>query len=216
MSAARTTPRSLRGRQSSGTRQSPPRRPRFGHTCSMHGAARFSVAPRLEMIRPISKRPSRPTVRRSMRPRPIPPTGRCTSAASGLACRARYARGGVARRSRGGHHGLPAGARGDPGRFPDRPGYLNNLGNGLRDRYARGGALADLEAAIAAYRQAVEATPADSPDRPTRISTTSAMACSTRYARTRRARRSRGGDHDIPAGGRGDPGRFPDPADVPT
>ena len=44
--------------------------------------------------------------------------------------------------------------------------YLSNLGNGLRVRYARGGALADLEAAIAAYRQAVEATSADSPDRP--------------------------------------------------
>jgi hypothetical protein len=37
---------------------------------------------------------------------------------------------------------------------PDRPGRLNNLGNGLRARYERTGRLEDLEEAIRAYRQA--------------------------------------------------------------
>ena len=37
-------------------------------------------------------------------------------------------------------------------------------------RYARTGELADLEAAIAAFQQAVQATPSDSPDLPTYLS----------------------------------------------
>jgi tetratricopeptide (TPR) repeat protein len=49
---------------------------------------------------------------------------------------------------------------------PDRPGYLNNLGNGLRARYERTGRLEDLEEAIRVFREAVEATPPGSPDRP--------------------------------------------------
>ncbi|MCB8954496.1 MAG: tetratricopeptide repeat protein [Ardenticatenales bacterium] len=53
-----------------------------------------------------------------------------------------------------------------PAGSPDLPGYLNNLGNGLRDRYAARGSFADLEEAIAVYRQAVQATPAGSPDLP--------------------------------------------------
>ncbi len=38
---------------------------------------------------------------------------------------------------------------------PDRPGVLNNLGNGLRDRYGRTGRLEDLEAAIEAFQRAL-------------------------------------------------------------
>ncbi|MCA9940819.1 MAG: tetratricopeptide repeat protein, partial [Anaerolineales bacterium] len=45
----------------------------------------------------------------------------------------------------------------------------NNLGNGLRARYAARGSFADLEEAIAVYRQAVQATPAGSPDLPSRL-----------------------------------------------
>jgi hypothetical protein len=52
-----------------------------------------------------------------------------------------------------------------PSDSPDRARYLNNLGNGLRDRYARSGRLEDLEAAVEAYREAVNTTPSDSPDR---------------------------------------------------
>ena len=44
--------------------------------------------------------------------------------------------------------------------------YLNNLGNGLHDRYARSGRLDDLDAAIAAWQQALDTTPPDSPARP--------------------------------------------------
>ncbi|MCB8954495.1 MAG: tetratricopeptide repeat protein [Ardenticatenales bacterium] len=46
---------------------------------------------------------------------------------------------------------------------------MNNLGNGLRARYAARGSFADLEEAIAVYRQAVQATPAGSPDLPSRL-----------------------------------------------
>ncbi len=49
---------------------------------------------------------------------------------------------------------------------PDRPCYLNNLGNGLRDRYARTGVLDDMERAITVFQQAVDATPANSPNLP--------------------------------------------------
>ena len=48
---------------------------------------------------------------------------------------------------------------------PDRPGYLSNLGIGLRDRYRHTGDPDDLEAAITFFRQAAQATPPDSPDR---------------------------------------------------
>ncbi len=44
--------------------------------------------------------------------------------------------------------------------------YLNNLGAGLSDRYARSGRLEDLEEAIRVYQQAVDTTPPDSPNRP--------------------------------------------------
>ena len=40
---------------------------------------------------------------------------------------------------------------------------LNNLGTGMRDRYSRTGELADLEAAIATFQQAVQAILPDSP-----------------------------------------------------
>ncbi len=73
---------------------------------------------------------------------------------------------GAGRRPGRGHRRL-RGRRGPhPGRLP-RPGVaiLNNLGNGLRARYARTGRVEDLDAAIAAYEDAVSRTPADSPDR---------------------------------------------------
>ena len=43
---------------------------------------------------------------------------------------------------------------------PDLPSRLNNLGNGLRDRYARTGHLEDLEEAIRVYRAGRAAHPA--------------------------------------------------------
>ena len=49
---------------------------------------------------------------------------------------------------------------------PDLPMFLNNLGTGLSDRFARSGRLADLEEAIRRYEAAVEATPPGSPDLP--------------------------------------------------
>jgi hypothetical protein len=52
---------------------------------------------------------------------------------------------------------------------PERPSYLNNLGNGLSDRYARTGSLDDMEEAIRVRRQAVERTDPDSPDLPARL-----------------------------------------------
>src|SRR5207237_1118388 len=53
---------------------------------------------------------------------------------------------------------------------PERPALQGSLGNGLRDRYARTGELADLEAAIVAFQQAVQACPSNSPERPARLS----------------------------------------------
>jgi CHAT domain-containing protein len=52
---------------------------------------------------------------------------------------------------------------------PDLPGYLNNLGIGLTDRYLCLGELADLQAGIAAYQQAIDKTPYDSPDLPSML-----------------------------------------------
>ena len=60
--------------------------------------------------------------------------------------------------------------------------YLSNLGGGLSARYDRGAALADLEAAITAWKQSLETTPADSPDRPMRLSNLG-NGLSARYAR---------------------------------
>ena len=68
---------------------------------------------------------------------------------------------------------------------PDRPRYLNNLGNGLRARSARSGRLEDLDAAIAACQQALDTTPPDSPDRP-RYLTNLGNGLSDRYARSGR------------------------------
>ena len=58
----------------------------------------------------------------------------------------------------------------------DRPRYLVNLGAGLQARFDAGGASADLDAAIAAYQEAVDATPADDPDRPARLSNAGSWA----------------------------------------
>ena len=66
---------------------------------------------------------------------------------------------------------------------PDLPSLLNNLGNGLRDRYARTGQLADLEEAIRVFQQAVQRTPPDSPDLPSLLNGLG-NGLSDRYART--------------------------------
>ena len=57
-----------------------------------------------------------------------------------------------------------------PENHPDRPMYLSNLGIGLRSRFRRTGALADLDEAIKAGRDAVDTTPADHPERPMYLS----------------------------------------------
>ena len=49
---------------------------------------------------------------------------------------------------------------------PQRPSLLNNLGSGLRDRFARSGRVEDLEEAIRVYQAAVAETPSGAPDRP--------------------------------------------------
>ena len=66
---------------------------------------------------------------------------------------------------------------------PDLPGFLNNLGTGLRARYARTGVLADLEQAISVYQQAVQRTPPDSPDLPGFLDNLG-IGLSDRYVRT--------------------------------
>ncbi|MEW5873064.1 MAG: tetratricopeptide repeat protein, partial [Chloroflexota bacterium] len=66
---------------------------------------------------------------------------------------------------------------------PDLPMYLNNLGNGLSDRYARTGELADLEQAIAHGQQAVALTPPGSPDLPMYLNNLG-NGLRDRYART--------------------------------
>ncbi len=66
---------------------------------------------------------------------------------------------------------------------PDLPSRLNNLGTGLRDRYARSGQLADLEEAIGRWQEAVQRTPPDSPDLPSRLNNLG-NGLSDRYART--------------------------------
>ena len=53
----------------------------------------------------------------------------------------------------------------------------------MRDRYARTGDLADLEAALTAHQQAIQATPPDSPDRPARLNNLG-NGLRDRYART--------------------------------
>ena len=68
---------------------------------------------------------------------------------------------------------------------PTCPCYLNNLGNGLRDRYARTGRLEDLEEAIRVYQQAVQRTPPDSPDLPCHLNNLG-NGLRDRYARTGR------------------------------
>ncbi len=66
---------------------------------------------------------------------------------------------------------------------PDLPSRLNNLGNGLRDRYARTGQLADLEETIRVYQTAVQRTPPDSPNLPRNLNNLG-NGLYTRYART--------------------------------
>ncbi len=54
-----------------------------------------------------------------------------------------------------------------PSTSPGRPGHLNDLSVGLRERYIHTGDLADLDAAITASQQAVQTVPSGSPNRPT-------------------------------------------------
>jgi len=61
--------------------------------------------------------------------------------------------------------------------------YLNNLGTGLSDRYARTGDLGDLEEAIQVSREALQLTPPNSPDRPSRLNNLGA-GLYARHART--------------------------------
>ena len=63
--------------------------------------------------------------------------------------------------------------------------YLNNLGNGLRDRYAHTGRLENLEQAIAAFQQALAQTASDAPDRPGRLNNLG-NGLRDRYGRTGR------------------------------
>jgi exonuclease VII small subunit len=74
---------------------------------------------------------------------------------------------------------------GTPPDSPDLPSRLNNLGNGLSDRYARTGRLEDLEEAIKSYQRAVTGTPPDSPDLPSLLNNLG-TGLSDRYARTGR------------------------------
>jgi CHAT domain-containing protein len=62
---------------------------------------------------------------------------------------------------------------------------LNNLGNGLSDRYARTRRLEDLEEAIKSYQRAVTGTPPDSPDLPMNLNNLG-NGLRARYARTGR------------------------------
>jgi CHAT domain-containing protein/tetratricopeptide (TPR) repeat protein len=49
---------------------------------------------------------------------------------------------------------------------PDRPVYLNNLGNCLSDRYTRTGSLQELEASVRAYQDAAQTMSSGSPQLP--------------------------------------------------
>ncbi|MBC7233907.1 MAG: CHAT domain-containing protein [Chloroflexi bacterium] len=60
---------------------------------------------------------------------------------------------------------------------------MNNLGAGLRDRYARTGDLADLARAIACWEEAVAGTPEGAPERVSRLNNLGA-GLMDRYART--------------------------------
>jgi len=66
---------------------------------------------------------------------------------------------------------------------PNLPMYLNNLGTGLSERYARTGELPDLQRAIASWERAVGETPPGSPDLPSRLNNLG-TGLRERYART--------------------------------
>ena len=53
-----------------------------------------------------------------------------------------------------------------PDGHPDKPAYLNNLGNSFQSRFERLGDIADLDEAITAQQQAVRLTPDGHPDKP--------------------------------------------------
>ncbi|PVF91560.1 hypothetical protein CPB86DRAFT_820382 [Serendipita vermifera] len=56
-----------------------------------------------------------------------------------------------------------------PDGHPDKPLYLNNLGNGLHNRFKHFGALADINNAIANQQAAVDLTPPGHPNKPQRL-----------------------------------------------
>jgi len=66
---------------------------------------------------------------------------------------------------------------------PDLPMYLNNLGTGLRARYARTGKINGLQKGIEAFQQAVRLTPENSPHLPVRLNNLG-TGLRDRYART--------------------------------
>ena len=68
---------------------------------------------------------------------------------------------------------------------PELPGYLSNLGIGLRYRYGCTGRLEDLEEAIRVCQQAVASTPPDSPELPACLNNLGG-GLRDRYARTGR------------------------------
>ena len=102
----------------------------------------------------------------------------------GTGLRDRYARTGAGR-SGSSHPGRPAGGGRHAVRLRPTCPRPHNLGTGLRARYARTGQLADLEAAIRVYQQAVARTPADAPDLPCHLNNLG-TGLRDRYARTGR------------------------------
>ena len=85
-----------------------------------------------------------------------------------------------------------------PADHPDRAGRLSNLGVALQTRFGRTGAAADLDAAIAAGRQAVDATPADHPGRAVPVQPRHRAA--VRFGRTGAGRGPRRRHRHRPAG----------------
>jgi hypothetical protein len=70
-----------------------------------------------------------------------------------------------------------------PADHPDRAGRLSNLGVALQTRFERTGDPADLDAAIATVREAIQATSAEDPDRAGRLSNLS-VALQASFGRT--------------------------------
>ena len=96
---------------------------------------------------------------------PATPTAPCTCPTSGPRCRPGSSAPG-SRRTWTRPSPSAGGGRRHPGRHPDRPRFLSNLGNALQARFERTGQQADLDQAITTGRQAVDATPPATPTAP--------------------------------------------------